>query len=172
MKIIDIRVRTCSIPIEAPTRHSYASPSFYTRTIVELISDEEVQGQPLIGLGETYGTVAASAFEPLRPFLIGADPFDLQRLLIQIRQRGYISRQPMLAAPIEFACLDLQGKAIGRPVYQLLGGKEQTQPTIQLCPIHRLAPTRSPRTLASIRIRMVVSPSAGTVDGLNITAVR
>ncbi|SRR5579883_976278 len=123
MKIIDIRVRTCSIPIEAPTRHSYASPSFYTRTIVELITDETVQGLPLIGLGETYGTVAASAFEPLRPFLIGADPFDLQRLLIQIRQRGYISRQPMLAAPIEFACLDLQGKAIGRPVYQLLGGK-------------------------------------------------
>ena len=41
----------------------------------------------------------------------------------QIRQRGYITRQPMLAAPIEFACLGLQGKAIGRPVYEILGGK-------------------------------------------------
>ena len=123
MKITDIRVRTCSIPIEAPTRHSYASPSFYTRTIVELLTDETQNGKPLIGLGETYGTVGAEAFEPLKPFLIGADPFDLQRLLIQIRQRGYITRQPMLAAPIEFACLDLQGKAIGRPVYEILGGK-------------------------------------------------
>lgn len=123
MKITDLRARTCSIPIEAPTRHSYASPSFYSRTILELTTDETGDGRPIVGLGETYGTVAPSAFEPLRPFLIGADPFDLQRLLIQIRQRGYISRQPMLAAPVEFACLDIQGKALGRPVSDLLGGR-------------------------------------------------
>jgi glucarate dehydratase len=121
--IRDLRVRTCSIPIEAPTRHSYASPGYYSRTIVELISTETCDGQPVIGLGETYGVIGASAFDPMRPFLIGADPFDLQRILLQIRQRGYISRQPMLASPIEFACLDLQGKLIGRPVYELLGGK-------------------------------------------------
>jgi glucarate dehydratase len=123
VKITDLRARTCSIPIEAPTRHSYASPSFYSRTILELTTDETDGGRPIVGLGETYGTVAPSAFEPLRPLLIGADPFDLQRLLIQIRQRGYISRQPMLAAPVEFCCLDIQGKAIGRPVSDLLGGR-------------------------------------------------
>ena len=123
MRIVDFRVRTCSIPMEGPTRHSYASPSYYSRTILELITDESEGGRPVIGLGETYGVVSPAAFEPLRPLLIGADPFDLQRILIQIRQRGYISRQPMLASPVEFACLDLQGKAIGRPVYQLLGGK-------------------------------------------------
>ncbi len=127
MPIIDLRVRTCSIPIEAPTRHSYASPSYYTRTILELITDETQGGRPVVGLGETYGTVSAAAFEPLRPILTGADPFDLQRILIQIRQRGYISRQPMLAAPVEFACLDLQGKLIGRPASALLGGRVREQ---------------------------------------------
>lgn len=123
MRITDLRARTCSIPIEAPTRHSYASPSFYSRTILELTTDETDAGRPIVGLGETYGTVSPSAFEPLRPLLIGADPFDLQRLLIQIRQRGYISRQSMLAAPVEFCCLDIQGKAYGRPVSDLLGGR-------------------------------------------------
>ena len=38
MRIVDLRARTCSIAIEAPTRHSYASPGFYSRTILELMA--------------------------------------------------------------------------------------------------------------------------------------
>lgn len=123
MRVVDLRARTCSIPIIAPTRHSYASPGYYSRTILELMTDETHDGQPVVGLGETYGTVAPSSFDVLRPLLVGADPFALQPILIQIRQRGYLSRQPMLAAAVEFACLDLQAKAIDRPVSDLLGGR-------------------------------------------------
>lgn len=117
MKITDLRVRTASIPVEAPTRHSYGSPSYYTRTILELETDEG-----LTGLGETYGSVSPQAFEVVRPVLVGEDPLNLERIRLHIAQRGYITRQPMLTSPIEMACLDLAGKKFGVPVHQLLGG--------------------------------------------------
>ncbi len=118
MKITDIRSRLVAIPIQAPTRHSYASPTHYIRNIVELFTDEGITG-----LGETYSIVSPSALEGLKPFLIGEDPFNLEKIRIQISQRGYFTRQPLLLAPVEFACYDLQGKKLGLPVYALLGGK-------------------------------------------------
>ena len=118
MKITDIRVRTVAIPIEAPTRHSYASPTHYIRNIIELDTDEG-----LTGLGETSSIVGKSAFDGIRNFIIGEDPFNLEKIRIQISQRGYFTRQPLILSPIEFACYDLQGQATGLPVYQLLGGK-------------------------------------------------
>ncbi|MDH3252464.1 MAG: glucarate dehydratase [Ignavibacteria bacterium] len=118
MKITAIRPRVVAIPIEAPTRHSYGSPTHFTRTIVEISTDEQITG-----LGETHNTVSPSALEGLQHLLLGEDPFDLEKIRLRISQRGYLSREPLLLAPIEFACYDIQGRSVGRPVYQLLGGK-------------------------------------------------
>ncbi len=118
MKITDLHARVVAIPIQAPTRHSYASPTHYIRTIVQVETDEGVTG-----LGETYGIIAPSAFESVKQFLVGEDPFNLETIRIQISQRGYFTRQPLILAPIEFACYDIQGKWNDLPVYKLLGGK-------------------------------------------------
>jgi len=118
MKIKDLKVRTVAIPIEAPTRHSYASPTHYIRNIVEIETDEG-----LTGLGETASIISPDDFEGVKKILIGENPFNLEKIRIQISQRGYFTRQPLILAPIEFACYDLQGKYLGLPVYQLLGGK-------------------------------------------------
>lgn len=118
MRITDIKARTLFIPIEAPTRHSYGSPDGFVRTILELETDEGITG-----IGETFGGINSASFDAVRGFLIGEDPFNLEKIRIQISQRGYLSRQPFLLTPIEFACYDIQGQSIGRPVYQLLGGK-------------------------------------------------
>ncbi|MBN1542927.1 glucarate dehydratase [candidate division KSB1 bacterium] len=122
MKIIDLKAQTAAIPIEAPTRHSYASPSHYIRTMIELCTDEG-----LTGVGETYSTIPPAAFDALKELLIGQDPFQLEQIRIQISQRGYFSRQPLLLTPVEMACYDLQGKFVGLPVYQLLGGRVREQ---------------------------------------------
>ncbi len=118
MKITTLRSRVVAIPIEAPTRHSYGSPTHYIRTIIELSTDDDITG-----LGETHGTISPAMLDGVRHLLIGEDPFDLEKIRLRISQRGYLSREPLILAPIEFACYDIQGKAVGRPVYQLLGGK-------------------------------------------------
>jgi glucarate dehydratase len=105
------------------------------RTIVEVHTDEGVSG-----LGETYGDIGQ--IERLRtvvPSLIGLDVFalglmhqrvatalggesgyDTHGLTGQFSVPGTIDR---VYSPFEVACLDIQGRAIGRPVVDLLGGK-------------------------------------------------
>ncbi|MDP2950082.1 MAG: enolase C-terminal domain-like protein, partial [Chloroflexota bacterium] len=62
-----------------------------------------------------------------RPLVVGEDPFNLERLRWKIAVPFYVrmfgSNLVNAYAAIEFACLDIQGKAIGRPVCDLLGGR-------------------------------------------------
>lgn len=137
MKITAIKARTVCIPIEAPTRHSYGSPDSFVRTIVQIETDDGITG-----LGETFGWINDGSFLAVRDLLIGEDPFNLERIRVQISQRGYLSRQPLLLSPIEMACYDIQGQAIGRPVYQLLGGKVRDRVPISAYLFYRYPDSR------------------------------
>jgi glucarate dehydratase len=123
MKITDLRATTVTVPLEAPLRHSNGAHwGRFVRTVVEVATDEG-----LVGLGEMGGggQGAELAFEGLKPHLLGHDPFQLEELRFKIANPTaslYNDRTQMLAA-IEFACLDLCGKALGIPVHNLLGGK-------------------------------------------------
>ncbi len=112
-----------TVPIEAPLRHSNGAHwGRFVRTIIELETDEG-----LVGLGEMGGggESAAAAFAGLRPYLLGHDPFDLEALRFKICNptASLYNNRTQLHAAIEFACLDLVGKRLGVPVYQLLGGR-------------------------------------------------
>jgi 2-dehydro-3-deoxyphosphogalactonate aldolase len=57
----------------------------------------------------------------------GADPFHVERLWHRVYARGYTSRPDVslvgVLSGIELACWDIVGKAVGKPVYELLGGR-------------------------------------------------
>ena len=105
------------------------------RTIVEVRT-----GDGLVGLGETYGDAAhLELVRAAAPALAGLDPFDLNGLTRRVAGvlgrvdapdahglTGDSSPQKTLARVVsafEVAFLDLQGRATGRPLYALLGGK-------------------------------------------------
>jgi glucarate dehydratase len=122
-KIVAIRPTTVTVPLIAPLRHANGCHwGRFVRTIIEVETD-----QGLIGLGEMGGggEGAELAFKGLLPYLRGHDPFDLEALRWKIANPTaslYNSRTQLLAA-LEFACLDLMGKALDLPVHALLGGK-------------------------------------------------
>lgn len=122
-KITDIRATTVTVPLEAPLRHSNGAHwGRFVRTIVELETDVGI-----IGLGEMGGggESAEAAFRALKPYLIGHDPFELENLRFSICNPTaslYNNRTQMHAA-IEFACIDIVGKFLGVPAYDILGGK-------------------------------------------------
>jgi glucarate dehydratase len=118
MKITDLRARTVLVPIEAPLRHSTGvHPGRFIRTIVEIDTDEGITG-----LGEVGGGDQRGALLKLKPRILGEDPFHLERIKQKtLRQIYYLSNSRLYAA-IEIACLDIQGKATGRRVCDLLGG--------------------------------------------------
>src|SRR5258708_785782 len=57
--------------------------------------------------------------------VIGTDPFDVERLSGELIRDQYQGGPTVLTAisGVEIACWDLIGKASGRPVYELLGGR-------------------------------------------------
>jgi galactonate dehydratase len=94
-------------------------------TFVKVHTDEGTYG---IGEGTMNGfakTIEACVHE-LSHLVVGWDPFNVEALTLHLLRDlytdgGHIHRAAVAA--IEMACLDIKGKALGVPVWQLLGGK-------------------------------------------------
>ncbi|MBM3597713.1 MAG: mandelate racemase/muconate lactonizing enzyme family protein [Alphaproteobacteria bacterium] len=120
MKIVDLKTFVVGNP----------PPQFGGRYFIflKLKTDNGIEG-----LGEVYGatfgphTVARMIEDVVQRHVIGADPFRIERLWRNIYGRGYSQRPDIslmgVLSGIEMACWDIQGKALGKPVYELLGGK-------------------------------------------------
>lgn len=119
MKIVDMRVRCVAIPLNAQLRHNTGvHPGYFLRTILELITDEGI-----VGLGEVGGGDQRGALMKLKPRIVGLDPFHLEVLKLKVLRSIYYLSNSRLYAAIEMACLDIQGKALNRPMSDLIGGR-------------------------------------------------
>jgi galactonate dehydratase len=87
----------------------------------------------VVGWGEAYSfpfhprVVPALVGDVAERHLIGADPFRIEWLWHRIYGSGYTQRPDTslmaVLSALETACWDIIGKELGRPVYDLLGGK-------------------------------------------------
>jgi muconate cycloisomerase len=80
--------------------------------------------------GETQSGTIALVRDVLAPLLIGADPFDTEWIGHRLDQAVF--GNSFAKAAVEMALLDLQGQALGVPVYKLLGGKDAAADGIRL----------------------------------------
>lgn len=123
MKIIDLRARCVAIPMTCQLRHNTGvHPGYLMRTILEIFTDEGV-----VGLGEVGGGDQTGALERLKPRIIGLDPFHLETIKLKVLRSIYYQSNALLYGAIEMACLDIQGKVLGRPLSDLLGGAVRDQ---------------------------------------------
>jgi glucarate dehydratase len=112
MKISRMTATPVAFP-DPPLRNSWGCHEPYAlRTILQLETDDG-----LVGWGEMAGGgSSAQALDAVREVVLGADPWHLEPLRQQIPSLGVYQA-------VEVACLDLVGKATGRPVCDLLGGR-------------------------------------------------
>jgi len=93
--------------------------------LVRVLTDEGVEGVGEATVserwsGESVWSGKATIDHILAPAVIGLDPFDIEAL---DRQLDDVAKHNWFAkSAIEMACWDIQGKAVGKPVYELLGG--------------------------------------------------
>jgi gluconate/galactonate dehydratase len=93
-------------------------------TLVRVYTDAGV-----VGTGEAYwGAGVPELIERMRPFVVGENPLDVDRLFEHLVQKmsgeGSIQGVTVTAiSGIEIALHDLAGKILDVPAYQLLGGK-------------------------------------------------
>ena len=87
----------------------------------------------ITGVGEVYSAtfsphlVAKMIEEVAERHVIGADPFRIETMWRQMYGRGYALRPDLtlggIMSGLEMACWDIIGKEVGKPIYELLGGR-------------------------------------------------
>jgi glucarate dehydratase len=131
MKIVDLVATPVTLFPEATWRWSQGTEPSFTRTILELRTDEGITG-----LGECAGGGdAVATIETLKQLVVGLDPFETGL----VRRRLAIMDAPYAMSAIEMACLDVAGRATGRTVASLLGGALRDRVPMASYLFHRYA---------------------------------
>jgi glucarate dehydratase len=139
MKISCLKLHSIAIA-DPPLRSSYGLHAPWAlRTVVELATDDG-----FTGVSETYGgEVPRAALEAMRDRVVGMDPFQLAGLYQEtgggsdaparvpggrsqtwlVPGENPLDQHNRTFAAIEIACLDLIGKAVGKPVCDVIGGR-------------------------------------------------
>lgn len=94
-------------------------------TFVKVETDEGLYGLGEVRLNNRTNALLGYLHEATPRYVIGADPFEIEALVqrMTINDYGRMGEVTMSAVSIiEMACWDILGKALGQPVYRLMGG--------------------------------------------------
>jgi muconate cycloisomerase len=125
-RIRNVKARAISIRRASTLTTAHGARDDATTVLVTITTEDGIVGlgqapvdQPYYG--ETAEGMLANIRSYLAPAVAGQDPFDIERLNQLLRRAlpGHGASQ----AAVEMALWDIKGKALGVPVYQLLGGK-------------------------------------------------
>lgn len=121
MKITDLKTYIVTQPHEGIGQ--------VTWVFVRLETDEGIYGWGEAGTATAPGTASSvsAALEALKDELVGQNVVDIERIWHNVYHRytyfGSRGFGTAVAAGIDIALWDINGKATGRPVYDLLGGR-------------------------------------------------
>ena len=120
MKIVEGRAYVVGNP---PPHHGGMNWVF-----VKLTTDQGIHGWGEAYGSEIYFASAAKLIDEMcEHFVVGSDPFQIERLWRTLYASGYNQHPDILKtsaqSAIEIACWDIVGKALGQPIYNLLGGR-------------------------------------------------
>lgn len=131
MHIQDIHVTPIAITDPPLLNAAGLHAPYALRTIIEVVTNDGVTG-----LGEVPGSAeTTAALEAAAEVVIGQDPFQHNAIYRSLVERfgpgnqpdnltGWKHRQIVhVFSALEVACFDIMGKATGRPVCDLLGGR-------------------------------------------------
>lgn len=125
MKIKTIEVFPLALPLKKPFSIALGTTTHTFHSIVRIDTDEGISGW---GEGATWHVVYGydqhsmiwATQRHLAPAIIGMDPFDLERIISTMDKA--LPGNHMAKAGVEIACQDIRGKALGVPLFRLLGG--------------------------------------------------
>jgi galactonate dehydratase len=94
-------------------------------TIVAVQTDDSIEGVGEVRMLNHTDALLGYLHEAVPRHVLGSDPFDVESLVQRMSKSDY-ARPGEIAmsaiAAVEIACWDIKGKALGQPVYRLLGG--------------------------------------------------
>ena len=123
MHVTKVRATPIRIPRKRIFTSSLGTDADHDNAIVEIFTDAGTTGVgEASSVWDRRGVGEAEVIEQLlAPQVVGRDPFRIRRILHDLSQVEGSTRPA--EAGIEMALLDIVGKSLGVPVYDLLGGR-------------------------------------------------
>jgi D-galactarolactone cycloisomerase len=125
MKITDVKFLSMEIPLKVPLRPAWdpsASYRSFPLGLIRIYTDEGQVGSAIELTPQHVMGVTGSQISYLKSAVMGADPFEIERIMSKLRYAAFIGPKPWA---IEIALWDVIGQACGQPIYRLLGGSQK-----------------------------------------------
>lgn len=130
LKIGSVEVILVDLPLVRLQRFAAIGASATSIVLIRVRTEDGLEGigeavtpsGPWWG-GESVESIKLMIDDHIAPMMIGEDPFNLSAVRARIDRALF--GNPFAKAGIEMAILDLQGKALNAPLYELLGGKRR-----------------------------------------------
>jgi L-alanine-DL-glutamate epimerase-like enolase superfamily enzyme len=126
MKITRIECIPVSLKFAKPVVMSGGAEAASHAVLVKMHTDEGVTGIAETGgtspwyMGESQDSIMHNINSVFGPILLGEDPFNIETIVARMDKAAKLNHQSK--AVIDYALHDIMGKALGVPVYKLLGG--------------------------------------------------
>jgi D-galactarolactone cycloisomerase len=132
MKITDVRAYPTSFPIAAANRVALGIGTAVKRdaVVVKVTTDQGVVGWGEAHHGRAHTAVAKLIETTLRQLVLGMDAHDVNGVWekmyrFQLASHGMGAGACLAISGIDMALWDIRGKALGLPLYRLLGGRRK-----------------------------------------------
>jgi hypothetical protein len=134
MKITGIEAAAVNLPADEPLASAVVRPGAVRPTVLlEVHTDEGLQGIGFTFLGASLTPALLRAVEVLGEMCVGEDPLSItsvrRKLETAASGAGPAGIFTLALAAIDIALWDIKGKALGLPLWLLLGGSGESVPT-------------------------------------------
>jgi L-alanine-DL-glutamate epimerase-like enolase superfamily enzyme len=133
MKIARIRTAIVELPADEPLVGAAENPQAKRPFVtVEIATDDGVEGIGVTFFGGPLTRALREAVDGLGALLIGADPLRPEQAAQKLRdaaQGAPGGLYTLALSAIDMALWDIKGKALGQPLWRLLGGARDRVPT-------------------------------------------
>lgn len=126
MKITSIECIPLSLPFAKPIIMSGGAVKWAHAVLLKVNTDEGITGIAECGdtslwyMGESQDSIFYNVTSVFAPILLGEDPFNIE--LIVARMDKAVKGNNQSKAVVDYVLHDIMGKALGVPLYKLLGG--------------------------------------------------
>ncbi len=126
MKITSVEAIPVSLPFKKPMVMSGSAVTAAHTVVVKLHTDEGITGVAECGdtsmwyMGESQDSIFHNVTKVFAPILLGEDPSRIEVIVAKMDKAARLNNHSK--AVVDYALHDLMGKALGVPVYKLLGG--------------------------------------------------
>jgi L-alanine-DL-glutamate epimerase-like enolase superfamily enzyme len=127
MKIVKVECIPVSMPFAKPIVMSGGAAKCADAVVLKIHTDEGITGVAETGdtslwyMGESQDSIMSNIVNVFAPqILLGEDPFNIEKIVARMDKAARANNQSK--AVVDYALHDLMGKALGVPMYKLLGG--------------------------------------------------